>query len=50
MLPQFLPWPAHVAGEHKLAHRLFEHAWPPLQVPQLRLPPQPSEMLPQFAP
>jgi hypothetical protein len=29
-------------------HVLFEHVWPLLHVPQVSVPPQPSEMLPQF--
>ena len=29
---------------------LAEQVWPPVHVPQLRVPPQPSLMLPQFLP
>jgi len=33
-----------------LTQTLFVHVWPLPQVPQLNVPPQPSEMLPQFLP
>ena len=33
-----------------LTQTLFVHVWPLPQVPQLSVPPQPSEMLPQFLP
>jgi len=33
-----------------LTQTLFVHVWPPPQVPQLSVPPQPSEILPQFLP
>jgi hypothetical protein len=43
-----------VTGSHELdddeLHVLFEHVWPELHEPQLSVPPQPSEMLPQFLP
>jgi hypothetical protein len=36
--------------EAGVAHTLFVHVCPPAHVPQLSVPLQPSEMLPQFAP
>lgn len=52
MVPQFLPSAAQVVGlqPHTLGVPLPPHELGPLQVPQSSVPPQPSEIEPQFLP
>jgi hypothetical protein len=49
-----MPFAAHVVGMHVAEPHTFgpppPHIMPPLQVPQVNMPPQPSGMSPQFLP
>jgi len=49
-VPQLKPNDWHVAGVQLETQMMLLHVWPAGQVPQLRMPPQPSPVWPQFAP
>jgi hypothetical protein len=49
-VPQLKPSRAHVVGVQEPVQTLLVQVWPDAHVPQLSVPPQPSEAVPQLNP